>query len=141
MSRSIIKYIYMDTERDSPKPADAPPEGYVPVKASSLKLGTVLPFDVFLDAGSGMELRICKGKEYSHAQRKTLAHAETAFILSEDEETYTRYCDLLRLGPGGRISYTQKEFERYNHDKEIHYPIARDMLAAGLAGAGRCGSS
>ncbi len=136
-----IGQLYIDTERgidDPPAPgpsaAAQPDDGeFMAVSLSSLKPGTVLPFDVFRNSGSGRELTIEKGSEYSAPLSKAVKFGGslTAFIRKDDEEAYLLYSDSLRHGPGGIIFYTQKEFSRYNRDKEIHYPISRELLSAG----------
>ncbi len=137
-----IKHVYIDTDLGldvaapdgSQSPAEAAdPQQYVSVELSSLRTGSKLPFDLYRGTGRGKERFISKGGELSPVLRKSLVSADVRLVhvRQEDEEAYVRYLESLRLVRDGQVAYSHEEYRRYNREKEIHFPIEREMLTLG----------
>ena len=106
-------------------------KNYVPFKADSLPVGSILPFDVSVKGKDGMKPLYGKGTVFSNLAREYLNGKGISELYVDKDKASILGQFLLRAERRSSL-YDEKTLKDYSYQKEQHYQIERAALISGM---------
>ena len=131
-----IRHVYIDTEKgldtETEQRETKDDRDFISIPSKSIKPRSIIPFTLYVDMEGKKAVFLSGGMTFEEESSDILSRRgiSTLYISKDEEGAYADYVG--KTGKGrGSVAGHEEAVRDYSLNKEMHYPVAKDLLLPG----------